>query len=170
MVRKRANYPDHATMGTNSYAHPLVGQMGGTAPAAADEYDIMTSSTLSVLSEAESDLDTSGGSGRSVTAGAATTSNAGQNNLCISTPPPSFNPPCSKISHERDGWYSHILTIEDLVEVDPARGQFLLSLQDLVAKKQAVLAAHELSTEVCLLQKGKKGFRGRITLLFHFYL
>ena len=33
-------------------------------------------------------------------------------------------------------WYSGILGIEDLVHIDPPRGQFLLRLQDLSAQKQ----------------------------------
>ena len=110
----------------------------------------MTSSTLSVLSEAESDLDTSGGSGRSAVTSIPNTANAGAscqpNHYRSNTQ--SNQGQFHSYLQESQAWYSHILTIDDLVEVDPARGQFLVSLQDLVTKKQAILAAHELSTEV----------------------
>merc|ERR1719219_1069325 len=35
-----------------------------------------------------------------------------------------------------DSWFADILTIEDLVEIDPNRGEFLIKLQDLVNQKQ----------------------------------
>ena len=38
-----------------------------------------------------------------------------------------------------DSWYSDILSIDDLVEIDPDRGQFLLKLQELVNEKQNLL-------------------------------
>merc|ERR1719323_2280593 len=38
-----------------------------------------------------------------------------------------------------DSWFADILTIEDLVEIDPNRGQFLLKLQELVNEKQNLL-------------------------------
>ena len=114
----------------------------------------MTSSTLSVLSEAESDLDTSGGSGRSAVTAIPNTGNSGgscqPNHYRSNTK--SNQGQCHGYLEESQAWYSHILTIDDLVEVDPARGQFLVSLQDLVTKKQAILAAHELSTEVMLFE------------------
>ena len=39
-------------------------------------------------------------------------------------------------SVQEDSWYSDILTIEDLVEIDPDRGNFLLKLQEFVNEKQ----------------------------------
>lgn len=68
--------------------------------------DVMTSSTLSILSE-ESDLDSSGD----------------KSNLSI-----------------QESWFSNILQLEDLVEVDPSRGQFLVQLQELIGRKQNVVA------------------------------
>jgi len=97
-----------------------------------DDYDIMTSSTMSVLSEAESDLDTSGGSGKGIY-------------QTRSSPSPGLHD--LRNDQKTEAWYAHILTVEDLVEVDPPRGKFLASLQELVTKKQAILASHELSTE-----------------------
>ena len=127
MVRKRAHQP--ASVNINSDNDALAPtQVGGTT---FDDYDVMTSSTMSILSEAESDLDTSGGSVR------------GQNRL---SPSPGMND--WKNSQTTEAWYSHILSIDDLAEVDPPRGKFLLSLQELVTKKQAIQASHEFSTEV----------------------
>ena len=151
MVRKRAHIvADIAISSSSTSSTPAPGQIAGAG--GPEEYDVMTSSTVSVLSEAESDLDTSGGSGRSiVTSALPTTSNAGgscQANLYRSNSQSNQGHHHRNYLDESPAWYSHILTIDDLVEMDPTRGQFLASLQDLVAKKQAILAAHELSTEV----------------------
>ena len=127
MVRKRAHQPE--TINTNTETCPAA-QVGGPT---FDDYDIMTSSTMSILSEAESDLDTSGGSGKGIY-------------QTRSSPSPGLHD--LKNNQKTEAWYSHILTVEDLVEVDPPRGKFLASLQELVTKKQAILASHELSTEV----------------------
>ena len=148
MVRKRAHNPDNVAMTSNPSVLPA-GQIGGSA---LDDYDVMTSSTMSIISEAESDLDTSGGSGRSMSTSvvnAHTINNAGQNSSFRSSPLPSYNQNCGKNNRKSEAWYSHILTIEDLVEVDPPRGKFIFNLQELVTKKQAILSSHELSTEVC---------------------
>lgn len=75
--------------------------------------DLMSSSTLSILSE-ESDLDSSGGV-------------SGDKCSMISTTP--VDAP----------WFQDILGIDDLVEVDPTRGVFLLKLQDLISQKQNIL-------------------------------
>jgi len=101
----------------------------------------MTSSTMSILSEAESDLDTSGGSGRSIATGGVNPGKA------TSPPPNYYSHHYGKSNRKSEAWYTHILTIEDLVEVDPARGKFIFNLQELVTKKQTILAAHELSPE-----------------------
>jgi E3 ubiquitin-protein ligase HECTD1 len=71
--------------------------------------DPMTSSMYSILSE-ESDLDTNA-------------SQTGQ-----ASPFPSSGAP----------WFAHLLDFEDLVLIDPERGEFLLALQDYVAAKQAI--------------------------------
>ena len=60
MVRKRAHQPETINTNTETCSSAQVG--GPTF----DDYDIMTSSTMSILSEAESDLDTSGGSGKGI--------------------------------------------------------------------------------------------------------
>ena len=129
MVRKRAHQPESIVLTSNAGTLPTT-QIGGPT---LDDYDVMTSSTMSILSEAESDLDTSGGSGRGI-------------HQTRSSPSPGLYD--WKNNQKTEAWYSHILTIEDLVEVDPPRGKFLFSLQELVTKKQAILASHELSTEV----------------------
>ena len=155
MVRKRVHNPDQVVISATS-CPPATKSLGTVL----DDYDVMTSSTLSILSEAESDLDTSGGSGRSIVAGLATTpsgNNMSQTNCYRSSPPSSYNNQYGNNTNENQAWYSHILTIEDLVEVDPSRGQFIFSLQDLVTKKQAVLATHELSTEVYLVSNTLAG-------------
>jgi len=126
MVRKRAHQPE--TINTNTETCSAA-QVGGPT---FDDYDIMTSSTMSILSEAESDLDTSGGSGKGIY-------------QTRSSPSPGLHD--LKNDQKTEAWYAHILTVEDLVEVDPPRGKFLASLQELVTKKQAILASHELSTE-----------------------
>ena len=133
MVRKRAHIKEQIVPST----HP-------STSSAFDDYDVMTSSTMSILSEAESELDTSGGSCRSIAAGGASLGKA-------SSPHPNYdNHHHGKTSRKNESWYSHILTIEDLVEVDPARGKFIYNLQELVTKKQTILAAHELSPEVSI--------------------
>ena len=131
MVRKRAHQPEILNVNSNTELPPATHIGGPTL----DDYDVMTSSTMSILSEAESDLDTSGGSGKG-------------SHQPRSSPSPGLND--WKNNQKNEAWYSHILSIEDLVEVDPPRGKFLLSLQELVTKKQAILASHELSTEVIL--------------------
>ena len=145
MVRRRAHNSDTAT--TNS-STAVAGQISG---ANFDDYDVMTSSTMSILSEAESDLDTSGGSGRSISAGlvnAPLSNTACQSNSFRSSPLPSQNHHTGKNNRKEEAWYGHILTIDDLVEVDPEKGKIISSLQELATKKHTVLAAHELSTEV----------------------
>ena len=132
MVRKRAHIePVGAPASTPS---SLVGGGGGVP---AEDYDVMTSSTLSILSEAESDLDTSGGSGRSMIPG--TSSNF---------PHATNDSQRGDQAGDEQAWYAHLLAIEDLAVVDPPRGRFLSSLQDLVTKKHAILAANELSPAV----------------------
>jgi len=42
-----------------------------------------------------------------------------------------------------DSWFADILTIEDLVEIDPNRGEFLIKLQDLVNQKQNMVNESE---------------------------
>ena len=150
MVRKRAHNPDTVVMASNSSVLPA-GQISGSA---LDDYDVMTSSTMSIISEAESDLDTSGGSARSMSTSVVnshTSNNAGQASSFRSSPLPSYGQNSGKNNRKSEAWYSHILTIEDLVEVDPPRGKFIFNLQELVTKKQAILSSHELSTEVCYL-------------------
>ena len=44
-------------------------------------------------------------------------------------------------------WYKNMLSAEDLAEIDPARGEFLAALTDLVGQKQALLASIENETE-----------------------
>lgn len=45
-------------------------------------------------------------------------------------------------------WYKAMLSgPEDLADIDPARGEFLAALTDLVGQKQALLAAMENETE-----------------------
>ena len=131
MVRKRAHQPENLNNDCTANSCPAT-QIGGPT---LDDYDIMTSSTMSVLSEAESDLDTSGGSGKGIY-------------QTRSSPSPGLHD--LRNDQKTEAWYAHILTVEDLVEVDPPRGKFLASLQELVTKKQAILASHELSTEVIL--------------------
>ena len=143
MVRRRAHNSDTAT--TNS-STAVAGQISGF-----DDYDVMTSSTMSILSEAESDLDTSGGSGRSISAGLVNTplsNTACQSNSFRSSPLPSQSHYTGKNNRKEEALYAHILTIDDLVEVDPEKGKIISSLQELATKKHTVLAAHELSTEV----------------------
>ena len=69
--------------------------------------DLMTSSTLSVMSE-ESDMDLLSGSG---------------------------------------SWYKHMLSPEDLMDIDPARGEFVAALMDLIAQKQQLLSTMENESE-----------------------
>lgn len=45
-------------------------------------------------------------------------------------------------------WFSHLLSIDDLANVDPVRGEFLLQLQDLANQKQAILGQPEISDDV----------------------
>ena len=66
--------------------------------------DLMTSSTLSVLSE-ESDLDL--------------------------------------LSAGTSSWYQHMLCPEDLADIDPARGEFVNQLSELISQKQVLLASLE---------------------------
>jgi len=44
-------------------------------------------------------------------------------------------------------WYKNMLSAEDLAEIDPARGEFLAALTDLVGQKQALMASIENETE-----------------------
>jgi len=81
------------------------------------EEDPMTSSIMSTFSE-ESDLDTSGE--KSLTPHMITGS--------------------SSLSEEGSPWFASILSAEDLIEIDPMRGKFLLNLQELAAQKQNLLA------------------------------
>ena len=150
MVRKRAHNPDPIAISSNSCAVST----GQIPVSALDDYDVMTSSTMSIISEAESDLDTSGGSGRNITTGVPntqTSNNAASTSSFRSSPPPNYKQNCAKNNRRSEAWYSHILTIEDLIEVDAARGKFIFNLQELVTKKQAILSSHELSTEVYYL-------------------
>ena len=134
MVRKRAHIIEPVGVPASTPS-----TLGGSGGVPTEDYDVMTSSTVSILSEAESDLDTSAGSGRSMIAGASS------NNYIQG----------STSDHQRgdqavddQAWYAHLLAIEDLAIVDPPRGRFLSTLQDLVTKKHAMLAAHELSPPV----------------------
>lgn len=49
--------------------------------------------------------------------------------------------------YAQSNWFSGILNIENLKEIDPMRYQFLIELQDLLARKQAVDADSSLSLE-----------------------
>lgn len=49
--------------------------------------------------------------------------------------------------YAQSNWFSGILNIENLKEIDPTRYQFLIELQDLLARKQAVDADSNLSLE-----------------------
>lgn len=51
------------------------------------------------------------------------------------------------LAEDEAAWFSGILGIDDLVKVDPPRGQFLLRLQDLAAAKQNVLATFDENDE-----------------------
>jgi len=92
-------------------------ELGGNAAG-----DIMTSSTLSVLSE-ESDPDTF-----LIEKASSETSSP--------LPQPSSSP-----------WYTSLLTIDDLMVVDPNRAKFLVHLQEMIAEKQAILGDDDLSDE-----------------------
>ncbi|XP_046664774.1 E3 ubiquitin-protein ligase HECTD1 isoform X3 [Homalodisca vitripennis] len=48
---------------------------------------------------------------------------------------------------ETKPWFSGILTVEDLYEVDPERGRFLRELRELVARKQRIVQDNTLSPE-----------------------
>jgi len=92
-------------------------ELGGNAAG-----DIMTSSTLSVLFE-ESDPDTF-----LIEKASSETSSP--------SPQPSSSP-----------WYTSLLTIDDLMVVDPNRAKFLVHLQEMIAEKQAILGDDDLSDE-----------------------
>jgi hypothetical protein len=51
------------------------------------------------------------------------------------------------LAEDEAAWFSGILGIDDLVKIDPPRGQFLLRLQDLSAAKQNVLATFDENEE-----------------------
>merc|ERR1719384_1635392 len=44
-------------------------------------------------------------------------------------------------------WYKHMLSPEDLMEIDPARGEFVAALMDLIAQKQQLLSTMENESE-----------------------
>ena len=44
-----------------------------------------------------------------------------------------------------ESWFADILTIDDLVEIDPNRGQFLVKLQELVNEKHNILNEEDLT-------------------------
>ncbi len=79
-----------------------------------NEEDPMTSSMYSMLSE-ESDLET-------------VSSQIGGGGHSYSAVP----------------WFAHLLDFDDLLTVDPERGEFLESLQDLVSRKQAIFARTDI--------------------------
>lgn len=43
-----------------------------------------------------------------------------------------------------ESWFADILSIDDLLEIDPARGEFLIKLQELINEKQNLLSEEEL--------------------------
>ena len=106
----------------------------------------MASSMYSALSE-ESDLDT--------------TNSSYAGSCCSSAqPPPALGRATSALSTASAGgaqasprqggggsWFSHLLGLEDLEQVDPGRGEFLRQLQELSSSKQALAARSDLSEE-----------------------
>lgn len=56
---------------------------------------------------------------------------------------------------EAKSWFSHLLGLDDLTEVDRQRGNFLKTLQDLVVKKQAITSRLDLTEDekMALLDK-----------------
>jgi E3 ubiquitin-protein ligase HECTD1 len=55
-----------------------------------------------------------------------------------------LDPPKYRPSENRP-WYSGILTVEDLMEIDPPRARFLQQLQELAAQKRHILHDNSLS-------------------------
>lgn len=55
-----------------------------------------------------------------------------------------LDPPKYRIT-ENKPWYSGILTIEDLTEIDPPRARFLNQLQELATQKRRILHDNSLS-------------------------
>ena len=53
----------------------------------------------------------------------------------------------SSLSEEGSPWFASILSAEDLIEIDPMRGKFLLNLQELAAQKQNLLATLDETDE-----------------------
>ncbi len=110
------------------------------------EDELMASSMYSALSE-ESDLDT--------------TNSSYAGSCCSSAqPPPALGRATSALSTASAGgaqasprqggggsWFSHLLGLEDLEQVDPGRGEFLRQLQELSSSKQALAARSDLSEE-----------------------
>lgn len=54
---------------------------------------------------------------------------------------------CPSLSEEGSPWFASILSSEDLVDIDPMRGKFLLNLQELAAQKQNLLATLDETDE-----------------------
>ena len=44
-----------------------------------------------------------------------------------------------------ESWFADILSIDDLIEIDPNRGEFLAKLQELVNEKQNILNDEDLN-------------------------
>lgn len=61
--------------------------------------------------------------------------------------PPHLVTGATSLCEDGPSWFSSILAIEDLVEIDPVRGKFLLALQELAAQKQNLLSTLDETDE-----------------------